>query len=142
MLRLFKFWGKKEDERHVLGRRGEKEARKYLRKEKGMKVVSKNWRPEGKRGEIDIIARDGATMVFVEVKTMKEGGLISGYYRVKEGQKRRIRDSAKGYMRGLRYPPKHFRFDIVEVKLCQEGEFSVNHYIGIPIFPKHYNTTR
>jgi putative endonuclease len=52
--------------RLTLGRQGELLAREYLKK-LGYQVVAENFRT--RRGEIDLIARHGKTMVFIEVKT-------------------------------------------------------------------------
>lgn len=49
-----------------LGRRGEALAADYLA-EGGMQVLERNWRCD--QGEIDLVARDGEELVFVEVKT-------------------------------------------------------------------------
>ena len=49
-----------------LGERGENVAAKFLRNQ-GYKILERNYRTSV--GEIDIIARDGKTLVFVEVKT-------------------------------------------------------------------------
>jgi putative endonuclease len=49
-----------------LGKRGEMLAVAHL-EEQGLEVVDRNWRC--RQGEIDIVARDGAYIVFVEVKT-------------------------------------------------------------------------
>lgn len=56
------------DPRHQLGRQGEELAGKYL-EQQGFLVLEKNFRT--KYGEIDIIARDGETLVFVEVRAKK-----------------------------------------------------------------------
>ena len=53
-----------------LGRQGEDAAAKYLRKQ-GMRILRRNER--NSCGEIDLIARDGDTLVFVEVKTRRDG---------------------------------------------------------------------
>ena len=52
--------------RDTLGRRGEEEAAKYLRG-LGYRIVAR--RERVLRGDIDIIALDGRTVVFVEVRT-------------------------------------------------------------------------
>ncbi|MBT2501595.1 YraN family protein [Curtobacterium sp. ISL-83] len=57
-----------------LGRYGEEHAAEWLR-EHGFRVVERNWRCA--RGEIDIIAWDSCTLVFVEVKT--RSGLRTGH---------------------------------------------------------------
>src|SRR5260370_28838432 len=51
-----------------LGRRGERAAEKYL-KRKGYRIVARNFRASG--AEIDLVAIDGETLVFVEVKTRR-----------------------------------------------------------------------
>src|SRR5438270_13035469 len=54
--------------RHDHGRMGEDYAHRYLRGH-GCTVVARNYRPRSGAGEIDIVAWDGTTLVFVEVKT-------------------------------------------------------------------------
>src|SRR6185312_14404164 len=54
------------------GRHGEDLAHRYLRSQ-GMLVVARNWRPPQGGGEIDLIAREGETLVFVEVKWRASG---------------------------------------------------------------------
>src|SRR4051794_23038987 len=56
----------KNRERDPLGERGENLAAKYLRN-LGYKIIIRNFRCD--MGEVDIIARDGKTLVFVEVKS-------------------------------------------------------------------------
>ena len=51
----------------IRGKQGENLAAEYLEK-KGYTIIEKNWR-YSRLGEIDIIARDGSTLVFIEVKT-------------------------------------------------------------------------
>ncbi len=51
-----------------LGRRGERAAEKYLRRN-GYRIVARNFRAAG--AEIDLVAMDGETLVFVEVKTRR-----------------------------------------------------------------------
>ena len=54
----------------VLGRDGERAAARFLRR-KGMRILARNYRAA--MGEIDLIARDGDSLVFVEVKTRRAG---------------------------------------------------------------------
>ena len=56
--------------RRWLGNRGEKATAKYLRR-KGLRIVARQF--ETRWGERDLIARDGDTIVFVEVKTRRSG---------------------------------------------------------------------
>src|SRR5260370_20577660 len=59
------------DHRIELGRRGEREAARFLRRQ-GLTVVTRNFRAAG--AEIDLVALDGPTLVVVEVKTRIEMG--------------------------------------------------------------------
>lgn len=58
------------DARRVLGKRGEDEAAAYL-EQQGYVIVTRNWRTRS--GELDIIAREGEWLVFVEVRTRRIG---------------------------------------------------------------------
>ncbi len=61
---------RREDRRRAVGRRGEQLAAAYLRR-RGCEVLARNVRT--RHGEIDVIARDGRALVFVEVKTRMLG---------------------------------------------------------------------
>lgn len=50
----------------ALGRRGEALAARHL-EQRGLVILDRNWRCS--QGEIDVVARDGSELVFVEVKT-------------------------------------------------------------------------
>lgn len=121
-----------------IGGEGEDLAARYLKKEKGYKLVARNWRY--KQDEIDIIAKDGEVLVFLEVKTSSIDGLVPTYYRVTKKKKSRLERACKAYVKGVRPCPKHFRFDIVTVKLCKEGESSVRHYTNVRLFSKNFHT--
>ena len=54
-----------------LGRRGERRAARFLRS-RGLRILAHSYR--NSLGEIDLVALDGATVVFVEVKTRAEIG--------------------------------------------------------------------
>ncbi len=66
------------DSRRALGRQGETAAAAYLEAQ-GLTIEARGWRPTGTamapyvRGELDLIARDGDTLVFVEVRTRRAG---------------------------------------------------------------------
>ncbi len=65
------------------GVEGERLAARFLRKQNGYKIVARNWRsPRDRRDEIDLVCRDGLTLVFVEVKTRAADALVSGYHAV------------------------------------------------------------
>ena len=59
----------RDSARAALGRYGENLAARHL-SDAGLRVLERNWRC--REGEIDIVARDGRTLVFCEVKTRVE----------------------------------------------------------------------
>lgn len=123
-----------------IGKQGEDLAARYLKKEKRYKLVARNWRY--KSCEIDIIAQDGEVLVFLEVKTSCSDEMVPTYYRVTSKKKSTLERACKGYLKSTRLRPKHFRFDIIAVKLCQEGESSVIHYTNVRLFSKNFHTLR
>lgn len=109
-----------ETMRHTeLGDLGERVAVAYLTGE-GRKVLYRNFRAPG-GGEVDIVARDGEVLSFVEVKTRrseKYGRPLNAVDREKEKLIERGADAWLGLL-GTRGIP--WRFDVVEV-ILQEGE--------------------
>lgn len=126
--------------RGVLGAKGEKMAVKYLKKEKGCRVIDRNWRC--KRDEIDIVARDGEVVVFVEVRTRTDGDLRKGFKSVTNKKKEALGRVCRAYLRRMRHKPKHIRFDIIVVKFCQEGESTIQQYSNVPLFPKNFHALK
>lgn len=103
------------DERAALGRKGERLARRFLRKN-GYVVLYRNFRaPRG--GEVDIVARDGETLVFVEVKTRKSLRFGHPEEAVDLKKQRLIARGALEWLRLLDRPEVCSRFDVVEVLL-------------------------
>lgn len=98
-----------------LGRRGERIAAAYLRKN-GYRVLYKNFRSK-RGGEIDLVCRDcrAATLVFVEVKTRATDAFGPPHYAVTLKQQDRIIRGAKEWLRMLSDPRVSYRFDVVEV---------------------------
>ena len=60
-----------QDRRKALGRQGEELAAAYLAQQ-GYHIVTRNWRTRS--GELDIVAREGEWLVFVEVRARRTGG--------------------------------------------------------------------
>jgi putative endonuclease len=101
------------------GRRGEKLAAKFLRRH-GYKILYRNFRGRT-GGEIDIVARDGDTLVFVEVKTRGSEEFGRPFETIRRDQQRRISRGALAWLRLLDNPDILFRFDAVEVVMRDEG---------------------
>ena len=108
--------------RHLqLGRRGERFAVKLLQN-KYYVILATNYRAAS--GEIDIVARDGATLVFVEVKTSAKSSKVRPGAGLTIRQQKRIRQSGKYYCRQIKNPEVIRRHDLVEVVI---GRFNYLH---------------
>ncbi|MBO8451085.1 MAG: YraN family protein [Spirochaetes bacterium] len=78
----------------------------------GWKICARNWRRRS--GEIDIIAEDGGTLVFVEVKTWPGGRLEDLEYVIHREKRRRMIGLAKTFVaEHPEYEGFFLRFDIV-----------------------------
>lgn len=69
----------------------------------------------GRHAEIDIVARDGDVLVFVEVKTRKSENYGRPLSSVDFWKKRTLSRAAIAYLKRLNYPQIYFRFDVIEV---------------------------
>ena len=103
-----------------LGRIGENLAARHLAA-LGYDVIARNWRTSAHdvRGEIDIIARDGATLVFCEVKSRRRSGSAATLESVTPLKQRQIRRLAALYLTTAR--PSDVRFDVVAVSWPADG---------------------
>lgn len=119
---------------------GETLAARHCKQQLGYRVIARNWRY--KRDELDIICLDGEVLVFVEVRARDEAALVSGFHSVSAKKKRALLRGCKAYIKQLPNPPKHFRFDIVDVSISAQGEGEVRHYANVPLFSKHYTSQR
>ena len=95
-----------------LGSRGEKLAAKHL-KSLGLKIIRKNYSTA--LGEIDIIAREKDTLVFVEVKSRSGGIEGSAEYSVDRKKRYRIARTALRYLNENKIGSVDCRFDVVTV---------------------------
>lgn len=105
-------------ERITLGRKGEEEAVRHLRN-KGIRVVERNYRC--RLGELDIIARDGPCLVFVEVRTVAGGAFGTAQESVGPGKRRKIRQVAAFYLQSANAGSPPVRFDVVAVTVGPGG---------------------
>ena len=96
----------------ALGRAGERAAAKYLETQ-CCKILARNCRFAA--GELDIVALDGGTLLFVEVKTLREKPGFSPLGNLSLEQRRRNRRAARSYLAMLKEHPRKVRFDLVEV---------------------------
>jgi len=98
------------------GRVGEDLAHRYLRSH-GFTIVARNYRTRSGSGEIDIVAWQGPTLVFVEVKTRQSAEYGAPDRAVDAEKQRRLQVAARDYIRRAAIAREHVRFDIVNVVL-------------------------
>lgn len=116
--------------RSGLGRYGEDLAARRLT-EAGMTILRRNWRC-GRSGEIDIVARDGSTLVVCEVKTRRAGGFQHPMAALTPEKARRLRGLAERWVQAHGgAPPGGVRIDLVGVLLPRRGAASVEHARGV-----------
>lgn len=104
------------------GRRGEALAVRLLEAD-GCAILTRNFRV--KAGELDIVARDGATLLFVEVKTLRREGVYRPADNLSPRQRARNFRAARWYWRMIGSPRMRCRFDLVEVVLSRWGARSI-----------------
>ena len=121
------------------GQYGEDLAVAYCKHTLGFQVIARNWRY--KRDELDIICVDAGVLVFIEVRARAANALVGGYHSIDAHKKQVLQRGSKAYINQLQNPPKHVRFDVIEVSLSDDGEGDVRHYGNVPLFSKHYTTS-
>src|SRR5436309_2082455 len=103
------------------GRRGEDLAHRFLRRH-GLTVVARNYRPLGGGGELDIMAWERDTLVFVEVKTRASADFGSPDRAVGLEKEKYLRRAAGDYLRRSGMTWDRARFDLVNIILKQPPE--------------------
>jgi len=110
----------------VVGAWGEEQAAAYLGA-KGYSILGRNVRPN-RRDEIDIVARTGATLVFVEVKARRREEFGRPVRAVDKAKRHALNRAAAAYLRKAKFPDLFYRFDVVEVLgQPEEGEPVIRH---------------
>jgi putative endonuclease len=109
---------------HALGKSGEKIACRYL-KNKKYKILTQNFRLF--RGEIDIIAFDINTLVFVEVKTRKSTDFGLPEESVTASKQKQIKRIAQGFLMRNNLQDAECRFDVISIHLDQSQRYRIRH---------------
>lgn len=102
-----------------LGQEGEDLAVKALRRA-GYAILERN--VDLGRYEIDIIAREGDTVAFVEVKTRRQDDIASPEENVTPAKRAHIARAAKIYMSRTDDTETYYRFDVVSVVVPKKGK--------------------
>jgi putative endonuclease len=114
--------------RNELGAEGERRAADHL-EARGYRIVDRNVRAGGV--EMDLIARRGNLVVFVEVKTRRAGGPVSGEDAVDARKRVRLVRGAAAWMREQPRGVRRARFDVI---VCQcsreERDWRLRHLEG------------
>jgi putative endonuclease len=111
----------------AVGAYGERRAVEFLIAQ-GMAVLDRNWRcPDG---EVDIIARDGDDLVFIEVKTRRTHTFGEPVEAVVPAKARRLRRLAAQWLSATGIRPREVRFDVVSVRPRRNGPARIDHIKG------------
>ena len=116
-------WFKPAGPRDALGQRGENVAARYLRNQ-GYRIIERNFRCEV--GEVDIIARDGKTLVFVEVKTRSHDD-PTPEDQINQPKRHQLTKAANFYLSRYGTPQPPARFDVVAIVWPSGREAQIRH---------------
>lgn len=123
--RVKAWWIGPPEARHLRhGKLGERAAKRHLQA-LGMKFLVANY--VSRKGEIDLIFREGKCLVFVEVKTRSSEAWTRPAAAVNARKRRLLTLSALEYLRRIRNPQVPIRFDIVEVLLSDGAVQEIRH---------------
>ncbi|HEX5242698.1 MAG TPA: YraN family protein [Tepidisphaeraceae bacterium] len=123
MARWFQSFFKPPQPRDALGDRGENLAARYLRN-LGYTIITRNFRCPV--GEIDIVARDGKTLVFVEVKT-RASDEPTPEDQVGDVKQHQVTKAGKFYLSRYGIPQPPARFDVVAIVWPEGREPQIRH---------------
>lgn len=109
MRRLWRRWRSYRS----LGRRGERAAARFLRRQ-GLRILVRNVRLG--RDEIDLVALDGESLVFVEVKSQGPGSWSVATDKIDRAKRRALRRACRSYLAAIDYRTAAWRVDAVCVE--------------------------
>ncbi|MCB1187587.1 YraN family protein [bacterium] len=92
-----------------------------LMESQGMEILERNLHI-GKLGELDIVALDGETLVFCEVKCKHSNQELGGFHAINFGKQQQVKRLAGAFLVGFEGEFRYCRFDAVEVVVDIEGK--------------------
>jgi len=113
-----------------LGKLGEEEAEKFLKK-KGLKSVGKNF--HCRWGEIDLVMKDGKTLVFVEVKTRSNASFGTPEEAVNQPKLSKLLKSAYAYLEQNGIETQDFRLDAVAIEIQDQKVVRISHIPNLSV---------
>jgi putative endonuclease len=108
----------KRSSKRSLGQRGEDIATAYLRQQ-GYTILTRNWRCAA--GELDIVAHQGETLVFVEVRTRRGNRFGSPEESVTPDKQAKLVELAQSYLQESCLTDQNWRIDVVAIEMDQRG---------------------
>ena len=115
-------------QRMATGGYGEACAARYLTQQ-GMVLLDRNWRCE--LGELDLVLRDGAVLVFCEVKTRASATFGAPLEAVTPAKTARLRRLAARWLAEHRHSADEIRLDLVGVQLDLDQDHRIDHVKGV-----------
>ena len=100
-------------QRQQIGKKGEQRAVAYLKKN-GYRILELNYRT--RLGEIDIIAKDGKTIAFIEVKARRSSQFGNPKWAITPKKQRHMSMVALYYLKATRQNQEKARFDVVTIQ--------------------------
>lgn len=114
--------------REEVASRGEGLARRHL-EGLGYRIHAHNWRC--REGEIDLVAEDGETLVFVEVKTRTGRQFGPPEESITRAKRRHLQQAALAYLEAHNLSDTSWRIDVIAVDLAGSGVASrLEHYLN------------
>ena len=112
------------DPRRLFGQEGEAEAERYLRR-KGYRIVARNVRSS--LGELDLVAEDGQTLVFIEVKARRSGEFGGAIHAVHGRKQQKLARLASQFLAQRHWMERSCRFDVLLLQATDTAELRVEH---------------
>ncbi len=107
-----------------LGKRGEELATVFL-EQKGFQIITRNYRQ--KTGEVDIIAKDNNTLIFIEVKTRSSLLFGQPFEAVTEKKQSQLNRIALDYMTRNKIKNQAARFDVISILIEKNKKPKIEH---------------
>jgi putative endonuclease len=107
------------DYKRRLGQQGEAIAADYLQRQ-GYQILARNWRCPA--GELDIVAREGGTLAFVEVRTRRGDRFGTPEESITPAKQAKLVEVAQTYLQEHVLADENWRIDVVAVEVDGRGE--------------------
>jgi putative endonuclease len=114
--------------RQALGEWGERLAESHLLS-KGYAILARNWRVQ--EGEVDLVAQDGQTIVFAEIKTRRSRSYGEPEQSITASKRRRLRQASWAYLEAHGLLEAAWRIDVIAIRTDLPGKaWHLEHYVN------------